>query len=151
MTTPQTKKPRELATPDKFDGLTIMRMTVQNVKAVRYIDITFDDTMTIVGGDNAQGKSSFLGSYDWLFGGREAIDHDPIRTGEAEGFIAADFGDGKSVQLSVKRTLMRVGENDFACGDVEIDMPGYITPSQRETFLEEARESDRGRSDGVRS
>jgi hypothetical protein len=138
MTTPQTKKPREIATPDQLEGLLLMRMVSQNIKAVRFVDVTFDDTMTIIGGDNAQGKSSFLGGYQWLFGGRKAVgaDADPIREGEVEGFIEGDFGDGKTVQLKVRRTFVRVGESGFDCSHVAIEMPGYITPSQRETFLE---------------
>jgi hypothetical protein len=136
--TPITKKPREIATPDQLEGLLLMRMVSQNIKAVRFVDVTFDDTMTIIGGDNAQGKSSFLGGYEWLFGGRKAIgaDADPIREGEVEGFVEGDFGDGKTVQLKVRRTFVRVGESGFDCSRVAIEMPGFITPSQRETFLE---------------
>jgi hypothetical protein len=36
----------------------------------------------------------------------------------------------------VRRHFVRVGEKGFDCSKVEIEIPGYITPSQRETFLE---------------
>lgn len=134
MTTPQTRKPRQIATPEQFEGLTLMQMTTKNIKRVRYIDITFDDPLTIIGGDNAQGKTSYVNSYGWLFGGRDAIGLDPIYHGEPEGFIEGKFGDGETVKLAVKRTLKRVGAKDYV-SDVEIEIPGYIAPSQRETFL----------------
>lgn len=122
------------ATPEDFDGMTLMRMVTRNIKRVHYIDVTLRDILTLIGGDNEQGKTSFLDSFGFCMGGKVAIQMQPIRNGQQEGFVQCDFGDGKDVRLTVKRTLMRLGQSDFT-SDVDLEIPGHIPPTSIETFL----------------
>jgi hypothetical protein len=128
------KKKPPVATPEEFEGATLMRMISKNVKRVRYIDVTFNDTLTLVGGDNEQGKTSFLDSFGFCMGGKDAIQMQPIRNGQQEGFVRCDFGDGKLVQLSVMRTLKRLGDSEFT-SDVDVEIPGHVPPTAIESFL----------------
>lgn len=129
-----TSKKKPPATPEQFEGATLMRMITKNIKRVRYVDVTFDDTLTLVGGDNEQGKTSFLDSFGFCMGGKDAIQMQPIRNGQQEGSIRCDFGDGKQVQLSVTRTLKRLGDSEFT-SDVDLEIPGHVPPTAIETFL----------------
>jgi len=132
------------ATAEQFEGHTLMRMVTRNVKRVKYVDITLQDgTMTVIGGDNDQGKSSFLDSYGFCMGGKAAINGaggklpitmGPIRNGQQEGSVQCDFGDGQKVTLSVIRTLKRLGESEFTA-DVDVEIPGHVPPKSIETFL----------------
>ena len=128
------KKKPPVATPEELEGLTLMRMVTRNIKRVRFIDVTLRDTLTLVGGDNDQGKSSFLDSYGFCMGGKLAIDMQPIRNGQQEGSIQCDFGDGREIRLSVTRTLKRLGESEFTA-DVDVEIPGHVPPSRIEEFL----------------
>lgn len=129
-----TPKKKPLATPEQFEGATLMRMITKNVKRVRYVDVTFHDTLTLVGGDNEQGKTSYLDSFGFCMGGKDAIQMQPIRNGQQEGFVRCDFGDGKLVQLSVTRTLKRLGDSEFTA-DVDVEIPGHVPPTAIESFL----------------
>ncbi len=128
------KKKPPIATPEQFEGNTLMRMITKNIKRVRFVDITLRDTLTLVGGDNDQGKSSLLDSYGFCMGGKLAIDMQPIRNGQQEGSIQCDFGDGQNVKLSVIRTLKRLGESEFTA-DVDVEIPGHVPPTRIEEFL----------------
>lgn len=129
-----TSKKKPIASPDEFEGMTLMRMVTRNIKNVRYIDVTLHDTLTLIGGDNEQGKTSFLDSFGVCMGGKLAADMKPIRNGQQEGFVQCDFGDGNQVKLTVKRTLMRLGDSDFT-SEVDVEIPGHVAPSGIETFL----------------
>lgn len=129
-----TGKKKPLATPEQFEGATLMRMITKNVKRVRYVDVTFNDTLTLVGGDNEQGKTSYLDSFGFCMGGKDAIQMQPIRNGQQEGSVRCDFGDGKQVQLSVTRTLKRLGDSDFT-SEVDVEIPGHVPPTAIESFL----------------
>jgi hypothetical protein len=128
------KKKLPVATPEEFEGMTLMRMRSENIKLLRFVDVTLKDTVTLVGGENDQGKTSFLDSYGWCLRGKLEIQMDPIRHGAQTGSITCDFGDGEKVKLSVTRTLKRVGDAEWT-EDVDVEIPGHIPPSRIEDFL----------------
>lgn len=128
-------KRRSIARPEDFEPATLMRARVENIKAVKYIDLTFDQPVTVIGGDNSQGKSSFLDGIEWAVEGKTAMQDDPIREGEQSGTVQVDFGDGQNVTLSVRRTLTRVGNGPKFIVETEIDIPGFIAPTRVEEFL----------------
>lgn len=130
---PKPKLP--IATPEDLAGVTLMHMRTENIKRVRFIDVTIRDPLTLIGGDNDNGKSSFIDSYAWCIGGKSAeIQMDPIRHGAQTGSITCDFGDGEKVKLSVTRTLKRLGDKEWTA-DVDVDIPGHVAPSRIEEFL----------------
>lgn len=123
------------ATPENFEGATLMRMRMENIKCVRLIDLTFDKPLTVIGGDFSQGKSTFLSGYEWCFGGKAVVDMDPIKHGKQSGTILCELGDGETVKLRVLCTLERVGETGWT-RTVELDIPGHLVPSKVQAFLE---------------
>lgn len=129
------RKKLPTATPETFEGLTLMRMRTEYIKRVRIIDLTFTEPLTLIGGDNSNGKTSYLDSMDWCLGGKSVIQMDPIHHGRQTGSMLCEFGDGKTVALAVTRTLKRVGDDEFTA-DVEVDIPGHIAPTRIQDFLD---------------
>ena len=73
----------------------IIRLTAENVKRLRAVDITPDGTVQVITGRNAQGKTSVLDAI-WLAlgGGTAAKDtRRPIRDGENRAQVTLDLGD----------------------------------------------------------
>ena len=84
----------------------IIELQAENVKRLKAVEITPDGTLQVIGGKNAQGKSSVLDAI-WLAlgGGKAAKDTPlPIRDGEATAKVRLDLGD-----LIVTRTWTQKG------------------------------------------
>lgn len=84
--------------------LTIVELRVENVKRLRSVEVRPDGAngLVVVGGRNAQGKSSLLDSIEMAIGGGKSIPEEPIRQGERTARIVADLGD-----LVVERTFTK--------------------------------------------
>lgn len=95
----------------------IIELRAENVKRLRAVDITPDGTLQIVGGRNAQGKSSVLDAI-WLAlgGGRAAKETTlPIRDGESQASVTVDLGDLVVTRTwTLKGTTLRVASKDGA-------------------------------------
>ncbi len=90
-----------------------MRITAAHIKDFKRIhDIEIrpdaDRTLILIGGKNAQGKSSILDALTAAFGGKRSQPTDPIRHGaeSAEIFVELDGG-----ELSIKRVIVAGGES----------------------------------------
>lgn len=72
----------------------IVRLTAENFKRLRAVEITPDGDVVVVAGRNAQGKSSVLDAiYLALAGGGAARDTPrPVRDGEEHAFVDLDLG-----------------------------------------------------------
>lgn len=81
----------------------ILKLTSENVKRIRVVEITPKGNTVVISGKNGQGKSSILDSIEYAFGG-DTADKMPVRRGEAKARIVADLGD-----LIVKRTFTAEG------------------------------------------
>lgn len=94
----------------------ITAVRVQNYKRVRDIEIIppSDRTLILIGGKNAQGKSSVLDALTAAFGGKRAIAADPVRHGAEEAEIEVVLDDGK---LSIKRTISPGGDSTLELRD----------------------------------
>lgn len=84
--------------------LKIVRLDVENVKRVRAISITPHGETVILGGKNAQGKTSVLDAIEMVLGGGKALPAEPIRRGAKQATIVCDLGD-----LVVERVITRTG------------------------------------------
>lgn len=80
------------------DEFKIVRIYGENIKRLKVVDITPQEDIQIIKGENGQGKSSVLDLISYAFGGKDAVGAMPIRAGETEGRIIVDLGD-----LVVKR------------------------------------------------
>lgn len=128
------KKQLPPAKPEDFEGVTLMRMRSENIMRVRLVDLSPTETLTFIGGDNGNGKTSFLDSLGICLGGKDAIPKDPIHHGKQVGTITCDFGDGEKVKLTVHCTIKKLGDEDWV-NEVELDIPDYVPPSGVQTFL----------------
>lgn len=82
----------------------VIRLTSENVKRLKAVDITFgDENVVVIGGNNGQGKSSTLDSIEYALGGKPDIDM-PIRQGEKKARVVVETED-----LVITRTFTASG------------------------------------------
>ena len=92
----------------------IIELQAENVKRLKAVDITPDGTLQVIGGRNAQGKSSVLDAIWLALGGGKASKETslPIRDGEKKASVRLDLGDlivtrswtAKGTSLKVENT-----------------------------------------------
>ena len=86
-----------------MNDLTILQLTAENVKRLHAVDIKPDGSLVIIGGRNAQGKSSVLDSIEFALGGDPSAKM-PVRRGEANARVVVNLG-----EIVVKRTFTAAG------------------------------------------
>lgn len=84
--------------------LTITELRVENVKRLKSVRVRPDGAVVVIGGRNAQGKSSLLDAIEMAIGGAKSIPAEPIRRGTPRARIVADLGD-----LVIERTFTQKG------------------------------------------
>lgn len=88
----------------------LMRLEAENIKRLRAVAVDIEGNLFIIGGRNAQGKTSLLDSLEYALSGEKAICDEPIRHGEKKARVIAEFDNmvvtrnftGKGSYLSVK-------------------------------------------------
>lgn len=86
-------------------SLRLVRLDIRAIKRISAVSIRPDGTMTQIKGRNAQGKSTVLDSVQMALCGARSIPADPVRHGEADGEIVADFG-----EFVARRTITDEGK-----------------------------------------
>lgn len=95
--------------------LKIVELKVENIKRIRAVHLRPNGASTVIlGGQNAQGKSSVLDAIAMAFGGARAIPADPVRHGAKQGSVVAHIGD-----LIVERVIARGGQTTLTVRDAE--------------------------------
>jgi DNA repair exonuclease SbcCD ATPase subunit len=84
--------------------LHIVSLTAENVKRLSAVTIRPDGAMVLIGGQNAQGKTSLLDSIEMALGGGKTIPIEPVRRGARKARITVDLGD-----IVVERTFSPKG------------------------------------------
>lgn len=84
--------------------LHVVSLEAENIKRIRAIHIRPDGATVIIGGRNAQGKSSTLDAIEMALGGGRSIPVEPVRHGARRGRIVADLG-----EIVVERTFTSKG------------------------------------------
>lgn len=95
----------------------IIQLTASNIKRLRAVEITPDSTLQVVGGRNAQGKSSVLDAIWLALGGGKAAKETslPIRDGENHASVTLDLGDLIVTRTWTKKgTTLKVSSHDGA-------------------------------------
>ena len=95
----------------------IIELQAENVKRLKAVDITPDGTLQIIGGKNAQGKSSVLDAIWLALGGGKATKETvlPIREGESKASVTLDLGDLVVARSwTLKGTTLKVTAKDGA-------------------------------------
>lgn len=71
----------------------IVKLTIENIMRISAVEITPEGAVVVIGGLNAQGKSSVLSAIIMGLGGGKAIVDQPVRRGEANGRVEIDLGE----------------------------------------------------------
>ena len=91
----------------------IVKLQSENVKRLKAVSITPDGNLVIIGGDNAQGKSSVLDSIQMALGGGKLTPSKPIREGKKKAEIVAELDDIIVTRTFTKKTsLLTVRRKD---------------------------------------
>ncbi len=96
----------------------LIELAISNYKRIKAVELRPGDGTFIVGGRNAQGKTSVLDALENLFNGARVACERPIRTGAEAASIKGTLDSG----LTVKRTFDSVQEGSI------IRLPGYCLP-----------------------
>lgn len=110
----------------------IVNVKTSNIKAIRFVEIRPNKTMTIVGGKNASGKSSLLDSIAMALGGKKLCPARPIRTGQDEGYVEVELdGDPKRLipACVVRRDFWRKKSGEIGTEIKITTKDGYLAPS----------------------
>lgn len=86
----------------------IVKLTAENVKKLRAVEITPTGEIVTIAGKNGQGKTSILDSIWWALSGTTHIQAEPIRKGENKARIRLDLG-----ELIVERRFTEGGSSLF--------------------------------------
>ena len=86
----------------------ILKLTVENVKRIVAVEVrpNPDGSLVIVGGRNAQGKSSLLDSIMYALAGKGSIPENVLREGQKKGEIVVELD---VPRLTIKRTFTPKG------------------------------------------
>jgi len=84
--------------------LRIVELRAENVKRLKAVTIHPDGSMVVIGGKNAQGKTSVLDAIMYALGGKDTQPAEVVRRGEKRGEVRLDLGD-----LVVRRTFTAAG------------------------------------------
>ncbi len=84
--------------------LHIVKLQVENIKRVQAVTVEPDGSLVVIGGRNAQGKTSTLDAIEMALGGKKTIPTDPVRRGARKARIVADLG-----EIMVERTFTPKG------------------------------------------
>ena len=80
----------------------ITEFEVENVKRIKAVRIHPNSGAVLVGGKNAQGKTSLLDAIGYTFGGTRGIPGKPVREGEDRAFSKATLSNGMTVERKYK-------------------------------------------------
>lgn len=97
----------------------ITAVHVRDFKRVRDITIKpdADRSLLLIGGNNAQGKSSILDALTAAFGGKKVLPPDPVRHGAASAAITVELDAGDSGRLTVTRVIEVDGDSHLEVRD----------------------------------
>lgn len=109
--------------------MNIRRLSIRNFKRLTGLDIVVDaDGLIVIGGNNAQGKSSVLDGIAFLLGGPKFRPTEPLHRGADKGEIVVEFDGG----ITVKRTM-----NDKGGGSLRIATSDGMSPRKPQAWLDE--------------
>lgn len=115
----------------------ITEVEVRNVKRIKYVKLTPDGSITIVGGDNEQGKTSLLDAVCMALGGKKLCPKKPIRKGCKSGTVSLHV-DGDEDLMIPPSTIIRhfeATENGSYKSELEIvSDDGYKSPEPQTTL-----------------
>ena len=132
-----------------MDPVKISSLELENVKRIRAVELTpTSDGLTVIGGRNAQGKTSVLDAIAWALGGKKMQPNSPNRDGSANpahllvklnnGIVVERKGKGGSLYVT-DQTGRKAGQtllNEFI-GQLALNLPKFLecTDKERADYL----------------
>ena len=122
----------------------INTLELENVKRVKAVSLTpSPDGLTIIGGNNAQGKTSVLDAICWLLGGKKFEPSNPKRDGAyADPILRATLSNGLIVERRGKNSALKVidpdgkksGQQllDSFISELALDLPKFLNASDKD-------------------
>jgi ABC-type cobalamin/Fe3+-siderophores transport system ATPase subunit len=98
----------------------ILKLTAENVKKLKTVEITPSGDVVQITGANGSGKSSVLDAIYWALAGKTGITSLPVRVGEERAVITLDLG-----EITVIR---RFGKDGYTSLAVEANGAEYKSP-----------------------
>ncbi len=126
------------------DNVKISALELENVKRIKAIQLTpTENGLTVIGGRNAQGKSSVLDAIAWALGGNKMKPEAPNRDGaETPASIHVELSNGLIVERKGKNGALKVTDPrgmkggqallDEFVGQLALDLPRFMVASDRE-------------------
>lgn len=90
---------------DQKSHYRVMGLYGENVKRLKVVDITPQEDIVTLAGENGEGKTTVLDCIRMALGGKDYVDEQPIRNGEEEARIILDLGN-----IIVKRRFTKQGQ-----------------------------------------
>lgn len=116
----------------------MLSVRVENVKGCELAEVKLGDrAVTVVGGANRQGKSSFLDGIAMAIGGKRLFPPDPIKEGEEEAEVVVALEGGTELipwPCTVTRTIKRSGGGSYTTR-VEIETDDGCAAPTPQTLL----------------
>lgn len=119
----------------------IAQFQIENVKKVRAVELApAENGLTIIGGGNAEGKTSILDAILWALGGDRFKPANPTREGEKKSYIKVILDSGiiiERINGSLKVTDpngLKAGQSllNEVIGAVSINLPKFLDCSEKE-------------------
>jgi len=119
----------------------LAKVEILNFKKLRLISIErSDEGVTVIGGDNAQGKSALLEAIRYLYGGKKMVSGDLIRDGAENGYITGLESDGtvtKVILGSGTKSITKPGKKSITSGvQQECDTKGHLLSYDPTVFFQ---------------
>lgn len=124
------------------DAVYINSFQIENVKRVEAVTIEIKDALTVIGGNNGQGKSSVLDAICWTLGGDKFKPSSPVRAGAEKASTKIVLSNGMIVERYGKNGSLRVTTKDGRLGGQQIlnefinqfalDIKGFMDQSDKE-------------------
>jgi hypothetical protein len=105
----------------------LVKLAIEDFKRIKIMEIEPDGSTVIIGGRNAQGKSSILDAIYALFWGGKAMPDVPVRKGQKKATIIGVTDDG----MTIKRTVTEGGTRSL-----EITNKDGMSPKSPQAWLD---------------
>jgi len=105
----------------------IVELNVEAVKRITAAHINPDGSLVIIGGRNAQGKSSVLDSIAYAIGGKRLLPAEPLQRGADKGKVSVTLDDG----VTITRTFTPGGG-----GTLKIETADGMSPKGAQGWLD---------------
>lgn len=124
------------------EAVYINSLQIENVKRVEAVTIEVKDALTVIGGNNRQGKSSVLDAISWTLGGEKFKPSSPVREGAEKASTKITLSNGMIVERYGKKGSLRVTTKDGRLGGQQIlnefinqfalDIQGFMDQTDKE-------------------